>query len=115
MYKRYVDDAYIVMDRLTPCMRWIEEEKKLRLISETIDKDMQTPTDVRTARQIKKLADTISGSIQWEEAVPSNKKLPILDLQCWMEKVHGTNKVYYEFYRKPMSNRLLMLSQSAMP
>ena len=45
----------------------------------------------------------------------ANKKLPILDLQCWMEKLHGSNKVYYKFYHKPMSNRLLMMSQSSMP
>ena len=50
-----------------------------------------------------------------EKNPSANKKLPILDLQCWMEKIHITNQVYYEFYRKPMSNRQLMMSQSAMP
>ena len=62
-----------------------EEEKILQMIPEKIDEDEQTPEDVRTAREIRKLADTISSSIQWEEAVPSKsakKKLPILDLQC---------------------------------
>jgi hypothetical protein len=65
------------------------------------------------------MANTISRSIQWEEAVPSKSpggKLPILDLQCWHEgTLDGKTTIYYEFYRKPMANRLTMLHQSAMP
>ena len=64
------------------------------------------------------MANTIAESIQWEEATPSKSpggKLPILDLQCWSEEKPGGSKVFYEFYRKPMANKLIMMYQSAMP
>ena len=38
-------------------------------------------------------------------------KLPILDLKVWVEE----NTILYEFYRKDMANRILMMSRSAMP
>ena len=41
-----------------------------------------------------------------------NSKMPVLDLQCWVGE-DGT--VWWEHYRKPMSNYLVMLECSAMP
>ena len=38
-------------------------------------------------------------------------KLPILDLKVWVD---CTGRILYEFYRKPMASRLLILSRSAM-
>ena len=68
---------------------------------------------MRTAREIRRMANTIADFIQWEEAVPSRSpsgKLPLLDIKCWPKDTsEGSTEVYYEFYRKPMANRLVML------
>ena len=83
MYKRYVDDTNIILKGFKPNVKWDEESKKLTTMETTIDE--QEMIDVRTAREIRRMANSITSSIQWEEAVPSNspnRKLPILDLQC---------------------------------
>ena len=119
MYKRYVDDTNIILKGIEPGVKWIEDSETLGIMQEEINRDREENTDVRTAREIRKMANTIAEAIQWEEAVPSTSpggKLPILDLQCWTKELPQENTiVYYEFYRKPMANRLLMLHQSAMP
>ena len=51
-------------------------------------------------------------SLTWD--CPSNnvnKKMALLDTEVWVEE----NKVWYEHYRKPMANPLLMMEMSAMP
>ena len=119
MYKRYVDDTNIIIEGLEPGRRWAEEQKRLVLEQDRIEEDETESMDVRTAREIRKMANTVASFIQWEEAVPSTSpggKLPILDLKCWSEDTSGgSSMIYYEFYRKPMANRLLMLHDSAMP
>ena len=61
------------------------------------------------------MGDSILPMIKLEEDVPSNhsdQKLPILDLKVWIQE---GNKLYYQFYRKPMAQWLLMPAMSAMP
>ena len=119
MYKRYVDDTNIIIKTLNPGQRWDKVAQQIKVYPDKVEEDQDTENDVRTAREIRKMADSIDTSIQWEEAVPSKSpggKLPILDLQCWSEQTEeGSTKIYYAFYRKPMANRLLMLHQSALP
>ena len=82
MYKRYVDDTNIILEGIKPKVGWDEESKKLTTIETTVDD--QEAIDVRTAREIRRMANSMTTSIQWEEAVPSNSpngKLPILDLK----------------------------------
>ena len=117
MYKRYVDDTNIIIQGIEPNTEWDEESKKLKTTATTTiaNDPIQEAMDVRTAREIKKIANSISQFIQWEEAVPSNSingKLPILDLQCWPS---NSTTIMYEFYRKPMANTQIMLYNSAMP
>ena len=117
MYKRYMDDTNIILEGIKPNVGWDEESKKLTTIETTVDD--QEAIDVRTAREIRRMANSMTTSIQWEEAVPSNSpngKLPILDLQCWPSNTSETGTtIFYEFYRKPMANRQVMLYRSAMP
>ena len=119
MYKRYVDDTNIIVEGLEPEKRWSAEHKKLVMEQDKIEEDEVECNDVRTGRELRKMANTVASFIQWEEAVPSRSsggKLPILDLKCWAEDtLQGRTEVYYEFYRKPMANQLLMLYDSAMP
>ena len=61
------------------------------------------------------MGNSISPMIQLTGDCPSsnqNKKMPVLDLQCWMGD-DGT--VSWEHYRKTMTNYLVILECSAMP
>ena len=61
------------------------------------------------------MGNSILPMIQLEEDFPSNHsdgKLPILDLKVW---VQGETQLQYQFYRKPMSQWLLMTAASANP
>ena len=117
MYKRYVDDTNIILKGLAASVKWDQASMSLKSTTEIADD--QEAIDVRTAREIRRMANGIAESIQWEEAVPSKSpqgKLAILDLQCWPSESSETGTtIYYEFYRKPMANRQVMLYKSAMP
>ena len=72
------------------------------------------PSDTRTAREIAKMGSSISQMISLTWDCPSNnenKKMALLDTEVWVEE----NVVWYEHYRKPMANPLLMMEISAMP
>ena len=104
------------MKALEPNVVLDEESQRLRCINATSQREI--PTDVRSAKEIKKIANSVAGCIQWEEAVPSSSpggRLPILDLQCWHSDTSGNSTIFYTFYRKPMANQQVMLFNSAMP
>ena len=68
------------------------------------------------------MGNSISPMIQLEEDTPSHhddEKLPILNLSVWIERKeeNGTSseKIRYQFYRKPMANPLLIMARSVMP
>ena len=102
LYQRYVDDINIKIKEIKPA-------------AESDNIDSQQPKDVRSMKEIRKIANTIVQMIQVEEDCPSlheDGKLPILDLKVWIGEEH---QVMYEYYRKPISNPLLLLQRSAMP
>ena len=79
-----------------------------------IEEDLAVPCDTRTAKEIAKMGSSISQMISLTWDCPSNnvnKKMALLDTEVWVEE----NKVWYEHYRKPMANPLLMMEMSAMP
>ena len=89
---------------------------------EEIEADKEIPADKMIMRELRKMGNSISPIIQLGEDTPShheNKKLPILDLNVWIERKDENDttseKVRYQFYRKPMANPLLIMSRSAMP
>ena len=116
MYKRYVDDTNITMKALDPYIEWNEDSRKKRANTTS---EGEEAADVRSAKEVRRMANSIAECIQWEEAVPSTSpggRLPILDLQCWHSNTSSNvTTIYYMFYRKPMANRQLMLFNSAMP
>jgi hypothetical protein len=111
----YVDDMNIIFHPLPPGTRWCQQQKKMIIREDKTDEDSQCQIDERSMREMKKMANSICPIIQMEEDYPSknaDKKLPILDLKVW---VNDENIILYEFYRKSMSSRLVMMQRSAMP
>ena len=67
--------------------------------------------------ELRKMADSIHPMIQLEEDNRQNhpdNKLPILDLKVWVAKTENGSKLLWQYYRKPMSNQLLIPAASAM-
>ena len=99
---------------LTPGLRWSKEEGSMVMHHNVVEEDRNSPPDVRTAREVAKMGNSINPMIQLTADCPSSNPsgmMPLLDIQVWIED----NKVMYQHYRKPMANPLLMLEPSAMP
>ena len=122
MYFRYIDDQNHVTEALPPGTRW--EGEKLSFVPEKIEAEKEIPAHKMTMRELRKMGISINEMIQLEpdNMVPThhdNKKLPILDLNVWIERKYGNDtpseKVRHQFYRKPMANPLLIMARLAMP
>jgi hypothetical protein len=75
---------------------------------------MEVSSDIRTAKEVAKMGSSISDMITltWDcPANNENKRMALLNTEVWVEE----NQVWYEHYRKPMANPLLMMEMSAMP
>ena len=97
-----------------PGWRWIEEEQGIIFVPSLEEEDRTTPGDIRTMREVVRMANSINTMIQMTGDCPSmheSGKMPLLDTQVWVEG----ETVEYEHYRKPMANPLMMLEVSAMP
>ena len=111
----YVDDYNFVFYVLQPGMRWIEEDKRMRIREELIKKDKETHDDVRSTKEIVKMANSICLILQLTRDCPganTDGKLPILDICCW---INADNQIVYEHYSKPIASSLLIMQRSAMP
>ena len=114
MYSRYIDDTANGTEALRPGTRWSEEEERMILHPHLIEEDLAVPSDTRTAREVAKMGSSISPMIKLTWDCPSNnenQKMALLDTEVWVKD----NIVWYEHYRKPMANPLLMMEMSAMP
>ena len=127
-YKRFVDDANMAGKPLPPGTRWEVGPwaggmgGRMVVKEERVMSDLEEQEDVRTMRELCKMGNTVSAMIQLEGDTPcenSDKKLPILDVKVWVKMVEEGEtckaKLFYQYYRKPMSNWLLMPEMSAMP
>ena len=95
-------------------MRWNREERRMVLHPELVGEDLATPADQRTMREVVHMANSVTTMVQFTGDCPSlnpSGKMPLLDLQVWVEG----RQLLYEHYRKPMANPLLMMEISAMP
>ena len=69
--------------------------------------------EVRTMTIIQQIANSIDDSIKLTYDTPGKNasgKMPVLDIQVWLSP---SNKVVFEFYRKPMANPYVILNRSA--
>ena len=105
LYQRYIDDLNMALSCLPPGMRF--SDNKLVLVPELAQTDQTISDDVRTARLMKEIANSIMPSmIVMEEDSPSlhtNGRLPVLDMEFWVE-----------FYKKPMATRKVTMARSAL-
>ena len=79
-----------------------------------IEQDMTMADDVRSMKEIIKMANSICPTLQFTGDCPganTNNKLPILDMNCWVED----NCVLYEHYTKPMASSLVIPQRRAVP
>ena len=90
---------------------------------ELVEDDLEEMEDVRTMREISKMADSICPQLKTTFDCPGlhgeSGKVPLLDLQVWVERettAEGKEEwqVVWEFYRKTCARRTLMLARSAM-
>ena len=126
LYKRYIDDQNLAGKPLKPGTRWVEGPWSsglgmMRVIEDKVEEDNQVPAAVRTMTELRKMADSIHPMIQLEEDHCHNhqdQKLPILDLKVWVVEVEEREekraKLRWQYYRKPMSNWLLIPANSAL-
>ena len=114
MYSRFVDDCLNGMKALQPGWRWSTEEGRMVHHPHLVEEDRDTPADLRTMREVVKLGSSIHPMVQLTGDCPSANttgKMPVLDCQVWLEG----STLYYEHYRKPMANPMMMMQVSAMP
>ena len=91
---------------------------------EQVEEDLGEQEDVRTMREISRMADSICPELKTTFDCPGlhgeDGKVPLLDLRVWVERVEKEEErkeweVVWEHYRKPCAARTLMLARSAMP
>ena len=129
LYFRYVDDTNPAGQPLPAGTRWeegpwAESLGKMVTREERVEEDQNIEEDVRTMRELRRMANIIDPMIQMEDDCASNhlsKKLPILDIEVWVREMPrtetqpATKKLYYQYYSKPMASKLLIMEKSAMP
>ena len=79
-----------------------------------MEEDLTVAGDIRTAMEVAKMGSSISNMITLTWDCPSNndnRRMALLNTEVWVEE----GKVWYEHYRKPVANPLLMMQMSAMP
>ena len=85
----------------------------MEIIEEEIENDRNVPADVRTAKILKKVGDSVCPFIKVSVDCPSNHDdgfLPILDLKTRIVN----NKIEYRFFKKSMSSRVTIMASSAL-
>ena len=113
IFKRYVDDITILMNRVKPGWRFNGDMNCMEFKEEEVEADKLIPDDVRSMRILCEIANTIS-QLRFTMDCPSlndNKMVPILDTQLWIEG----NRVQYIFYKKSCSSQFTVLKRSAIP
>ena len=109
MMKRYVDDCTAVLETLKMGVRWSEEVGlSYSSVWEKEDKASGLSDDQRTMREFQKMANTILDFIRvtYDTCTDhESRKLPILDLQCWVEG----RVVFHMYYEKPCASQYFMV------
>ena len=115
MELKSIDDGNILSTEF-PLGSRLCSDGKIRVVEDKIESDRDVSGDKRTAELYLEIANQVSDFIQLMVNYPSlhcdtGGFMPILDLQVKVER----NQCTYKFYKKKVSNPLLMLESSAMP
>ena len=115
MLKIYIDDTNFICESL-PLGSRLCSDGVIRVIESEIETDRDIPKDLRCAKIFQQIANLVSNFLNCTIDCPSLHNdnegfMPILDLQ--VKEVN--NKCIYKFYKKSVSNPLLLLESSAMP
>ena len=90
VFKRYVDDSVQACGGIG--LGWFYSKGRGKTVySREGGRLDELPLDQRTFEVLKDIANEIDPSIQMEYDIPSlhhNGKLPVLDLEVWMEKTY---------------------------
>ena len=115
--KVYVDDTALVSTSIERGWRYDKCEGKLVWTQAWSDEDFGVASDVRTARVMVDVANSLDEDIQMTFDCPSSNgdgKMPVLDLKMWMCDEEGVKKVKFCFYEKPMAAKVTVLKESAL-
>ena len=110
--KLYIDDKTVVTKPVPLGARFRND--RVEIVEEEIENDRSIPSDLRTARILKDVGNSICPFIKVSVDCPSNHPdgfLPILDLKTRMVN----NRVDYRFFKKPQSSRMTIMASSALP
>ena len=110
--KVYVDDNTIVTKPVPPGSRFRDD--RVIIVEEEIENDRDVPADLRTARILNDVGNSVCPFISVTVNCASNHEdgfLPILDLKTRIIN----NEVEYRFFKKPSSSRITIMASSALP
>jgi hypothetical protein len=115
LYFRYVDDEGLAVEPIEKGTKY-EEGRLTKADDEQINssnnKDEESE-EQRTARIYREIADSIEDMIKFEEDITTNhvnKKIPVLDLQCWVD---NEGQIRHSHYKKPMASTEVVANKSA--
>jgi hypothetical protein len=115
MYERFIDDSNLVPEVIEAGWKFCSETRRMIFHEDLVQNESTVEDDRQTALVIKDVANSIHPMIQMEEDYPSNHtdgKMPILDLECWME---NDGIIRFQHYEKPMANKQVLSAKSALP
>ena len=111
--KRFVDDITLLLKKLKPGTRLVENS--LVHYDEKVDEDKTIADDERTMIIVQTIANNIDKNIKVTYDVPSrypDQKVPILDVKAGVNCEN--NKIEYIFFKKPMASRHVTNKNTAM-
>ena len=114
LYERYVDDSNQVVTVPAPGSVYDAVSEKVVIDANQVEADNDISDDVRTAKVMTDIANTVIPGIIMEFDVPSNNtdgKMPILDMKVWLEPSEGN--ILFQHYQKPTASQSVMHARSA--
>ena len=114
LYKRYVD-GNIKLKALDPGAMWDSSSKAISYVNPDLD---DRPPDRRTAEVVRSIADSVTSMLVWTVDYPSTNpsgRLPILEIETWVEETPEGSRTCYSFNQKPMANSIVIPALLAVP
>ena len=110
----YVDDTGVAVEELEPGCRFMKEEGKVRVVEEEVEGDRRVPGDLRTAKVLAEVANSIFDYIQFTVDCPSNHASGWMPLLATQVRVTDDNTIDYKFFEKEIASKYVMMRNSAM-